>query len=84
MNLRRRKIREIVVVIVILIVLAALFGCKEEPDETDLIEFTFGDANEVTLIYDGLNYYHPSDPRAYTCPKCYEGAKGELCPGHKP
>ena len=27
-------------------------------------------------------YYHPLDPRAYTCPKCYDGAKGTLCPGH--
>jgi len=27
-------------------------------------------------------YYHPLDPRAYTCPKCYPGAKGDLCPGH--
>lgn len=28
-------------------------------------------------------YYHPLfDPRAYTCPKCYQGATGNLCPGH--
>lgn len=72
----------LVVVVINFVGFSLVDALKEKPDQTDLIEFVFGDANDVTIKYDGPNYYHPFDLRAYTCPKCYEGASGDLCPGH--
>ena len=53
----------------------------KEPTETIILRFA--EPNDVIFGFQDT-YYHPLDPRAYTCPKCYEGAKGDLCPGHKP
>lgn len=47
----------------------------QKPDTSKLV-------GGIKQIAELIEYYHPFDPRAYTCLKCYEGAKGDLCPGH--
>ena len=43
-----------------LVLLTFVVGCKDEAEATDLIEFKFGDANDVRIEYE-----EPIEPEIY-------------------
>ena len=66
----RTKVLEILIVVVVLaviccaysfIVVAFCFAAKDEAEATDLIEFKFGDANDVRIEYEEPN--EPTKPK---------------------
>ncbi len=73
------------VVAVLFGVVFCFVGCKDKAEAEEWIT-NLNDPNAIITIWDEVNepeYYHPLvDSRAYTCPKCYSGATGNLCPGH--